>query len=143
MWRLYTDNANGNVIISKDFLIDGAEIEELQGVGITNALNAQAFCDGLRIQMNINLKHRKLFVSKSGYMGLGNSEIQEGDEIFVLAGTPAPCILRPTGKFECIDAGGQLHPTYTLIGGCYVDGIMDGEAVKGKDIKDAQVVCIV
>jgi hypothetical protein len=44
---------------------------------------------------------------------------QAGDRICVLNGGEVPFIIRPTGR-----------ETYELVGECYVDGIMDGEALK-------------
>lgn len=53
------------------------------------------------------------------FKGLGPAALQEGDIIVVLLGGPVPYLLRPA-------AG--LH-TYTLVGECYVHGIMNGEAL--------------
>ncbi|KAJ8132312.1 hypothetical protein O1611_g1317 [Lasiodiplodia mahajangana] len=46
---------------------------------------------------------------------------QPGDCICVLVGGEVPFVVRPTG-----------HGTYTFVGECYVDGIMDGEIFSGE-----------
>ncbi|KAI8635512.1 heterokaryon incompatibility protein-domain-containing protein [Xylariaceae sp. FL1651] len=62
--------------------------------------------------------YRKMFYTKSGYIGLGPRLTGEGDRVFLVKGSRAPLLLRPqpqNGKWE-------------LLGDCYVHGIMQGEA---------------
>ncbi|KAI9702711.1 MAG: hypothetical protein M1820_006095 [Bogoriella megaspora] len=73
--------------------------------------------------------YRKFFVSEQGYMGLGPPEMQDGDLIVVLVGGHTPFIIRKANKQE-VDANSGRKQCYTLIGDCYVHGIMDGEAMK-------------
>ena len=47
------------------------------------------------------------------------NQSQVGDRICVLVGGEVPFVIRPTGR-----------GTYILAGPCYVDGIMDGEALE-------------
>jgi hypothetical protein len=63
-------------------------------------------------------RQRRLLVSASGHLGLGPGGAAPGDEIWVLAGAATPFILRPFG-------GGHKM----LVGPCYIDDIMEGEAV--------------
>ncbi|KAN0091804.1 hypothetical protein V8E51_017651 [Hyaloscypha variabilis] len=60
-------------------------------------------------------RHRKLFTTVQGYMGLAPSTAREGDLVCVLLGGDVPFILRPSKS------------NYSLIGESYVHGIMDGE----------------
>lgn len=71
---------------------------------------------------------RSYFLTKSGYMGLGNPEV--GDQVWILCGGDIPFILRtsPDGVYNY------------LIGGCYVQGIMDGEAMEDYTEKKQTVV---
>lgn len=65
---------------------------------------------------------RVLFITTSGHVGLGpvlEPELGPGYQLCVLAGSPMPVILR-AGEGE----------DYEFVGECYVDGIMDGEAVE-------------
>ena len=59
------------------------------------------------------------FVTKRDFIGLGPRTLQHGDVVAIIYGASVPLILRE------VDEG-----TYTLIGGCYIDGIMNGEEVK-------------
>ncbi|KAK4211512.1 heterokaryon incompatibility protein-domain-containing protein [Rhypophila decipiens] len=63
-------------------------------------------------------QHRRLFISTSGHLGLGPRDVSPGDEVWVLAGAAIPFILR----------GGE-DGRKILVGPCYIDDIMDGEAV--------------
>lgn len=62
---------------------------------------------------------RACFTSK-GYVGLVPSLAQKDDVIAILFGAQTPLILRPI-------AGDRYH----LVGECYIQGIMDGEALTG------------
>jgi hypothetical protein len=74
--------------------------------------------------------YRSLFITSTGYMKMGRA--QEGDEIWVLFGGNVPFILRPIpGSSE-----------YTLVGDCYLHGIMDGEAVADLEGKVRLVVLV-
>jgi hypothetical protein len=61
---------------------------------------------------------RRLCMTPNGYYGLMPLRSQPEDIICVFAGAETPYIVRPIG-----------NGTHSLIGPCYVDGIMDGEAV--------------
>jgi len=60
---------------------------------------------------------RRHFVTKTGYQGLGPSQIQPGDFVFVAFGGSCPYVLR------------EVIGGYRLVGECYVHGLMDGEAI--------------
>ena len=73
--------------------------------------------------------HRRFFVTKGGYMGIGTSRIAKGDIIAVFEAATMPSILRPAADANGPD-GRQSQSTkcYLILGTCYVHGIMDGEA---------------
>ncbi|KAK6849495.1 hypothetical protein PG995_013328 [Apiospora arundinis] len=75
----------------------------------------------LRKSFIVAMQFQSFFVTEDVHMGLGY-EPQTGDEIWVLAGGKVPFILRPL----VTDNQGQ-EARYTLVGDCYVEGIMDGE----------------
>ncbi|KAF2498159.1 hypothetical protein BU16DRAFT_440192, partial [Lophium mytilinum] len=62
---------------------------------------------------------RNFFTSTIGFMGLVPEEAQVGDRICVLFGVERPFVVRENG------------PSWTMVGECYVHGLMDGEAVDG------------
>lgn len=61
---------------------------------------------------------RRLFLTSNGSIGLGPSGVQKGDGLYILSGGEMPFILRPRDGH------------HLLVGECYVDGIMQGEAVE-------------
>ena len=63
---------------------------------------------------------RAFFRTRNGYIGLAPSSIKSGDQACVVLGCRSPLILRPTDDQR-----------YMLVGECYVDGFMDGEALLG------------
>jgi hypothetical protein len=72
---------------------------------------------------------RKLFITEGEYFGSGPKGIQAGDEVWILNGGKMPLILRPSKESKAIpELNLEVAPCHTLVGNCYVDGIMDGEA---------------
>ena len=61
-----------------------------------------------------------MFVTESGMIGTGLPGTMAGDVVCILFGGSVPYILRPT------DIEGQ----YLLIGECYVEELMEGEAME-------------
>ncbi|KAE8446732.1 hypothetical protein EG329_011637 [Mollisiaceae sp. DMI_Dod_QoI] len=64
---------------------------------------------------------RRLFRTKENYLGIGPQSLEEGDEVWVLAGARVPFILRRDGKGD---------EKWRLVGEAYVHGIMNGEAIE-------------
>ncbi|KAL8805983.1 MAG: hypothetical protein Q9182_001640 [Xanthomendoza sp. 2 TL-2023] len=67
-------------------------------------------------------KGRVLFTAAEGRFGLAPEAVRKGDKICVILGCPSPLVLRS-------EDGGI---TYIVIGVCYLDGIMSGEALLGE-----------
>lgn len=65
---------------------------------------------------------RRLFVTKKGYLGVGPLSARAGDAVYVLSGGHVPFVLRKAPQT------GEDH-AWTLIGDCYVHGVMQGEAL--------------
>ena len=61
---------------------------------------------------------RRFFTTLGGYMGIGPSGMRPGDSICVFLGGNVPWVVRQDGH------------EYTLVGECYVHGIMDGEVMQ-------------
>lgn len=64
--------------------------------------------------------YRSFLLLDDGHMGLGRSDVRQGDVVVVLRGGDVPFILRPRGSTGC----------YTFMGEAYVHGIMDGSCVR-------------
>ena len=62
----------------------------------------------------------RFFVTDSGAIGMGPGTMQPGDLVVILFGASSPFVLRPT------DNNGQ----YSLVGECYLDGIMEGQRIE-------------
>lgn len=69
--------------------------------------------------------HRRVFWVGDKRIGKGWESIKPGDYVCVILGCDVPLVLRPVGDY------------YELIGDCYIDGIMEGEAMK--DFEDRKI----
>jgi hypothetical protein len=69
----------------------------------------------------------RLIISDKWYVGLAPESAEEGDLICILLGGQTPFVLRQAGDH------------YTLIGPCYVHGIMDGEAMEQVNVGKFQL----
>ncbi|KAK0716043.1 hypothetical protein B0H67DRAFT_582287 [Lasiosphaeris hirsuta] len=63
--------------------------------------------------------HRRLLVTRRGWMGLAPWNAEVGDVVVVLYGGKTPYVLRPR----------KLPGEYEFVGECFVQGIMGGEAL--------------
>ena len=66
------------------------------------------------------LHNRCFFVTETGYIGLGPSNLTPGDTLVVVRGAKHPFVLR-----KCQDG-------FNLLGSSYIQGIMDGELAASK-----------
>ncbi|KAF2667369.1 hypothetical protein BT63DRAFT_426260 [Microthyrium microscopicum] len=71
---------------------------------------------------------RRLAVTDKGWLGLVPEETTGGDIIAVLGGCGFPVVLRPVAD------------GWRYVGECYVDGLMDGEAVEGMERGEYELV---
>ncbi|KFY27601.1 hypothetical protein V493_03402 [Pseudogymnoascus sp. VKM F-4281 (FW-2241)] len=83
-----------------------------------------------------NVGRRRLFVTKERLIGLGPAGMREGDEVWVLPSAGAIFILRKCND----DDDGDMR--YSFIGDAYVHGVMDGEAVDGKEVEIRDVILV-
>ncbi|RDW58486.1 hypothetical protein BP5796_12416 [Coleophoma crateriformis] len=65
--------------------------------------------------------NRKFLVTKDNRIGLAPMAAREGDVICILYGCTVPVVLRPSD-------GSRTH--WSVIGECYLHGMMDGEAIE-------------
>jgi hypothetical protein len=66
-------------------------------------------------------RDRKLFVTQSGWLGIGPETLKDSDVVAISRLSRWPMILRPE-----FSRGDHF---YTMVGGAYVEGITDGEAM--------------
>jgi hypothetical protein len=74
--------------------------------------------------------HRKLFLTRKGYLGLGPKHVLQGDNVSILKGGSVPVILRKNNEHV------------RMIGEAYVHMIMDGEAIETADDENFETVVI-
>ena len=83
---------------------------------------------------------QRLFRLEDGSWGMCPPETLEGDIVCLLYGSRCPFVLR-----KCTKLVNQVElnfPTYALVGDCYVNGIMFGEAMERKDlVEQAFYIC--
>ncbi|KAH7383564.1 heterokaryon incompatibility protein-domain-containing protein [Cadophora sp. MPI-SDFR-AT-0126] len=105
----------------------GNELTDVTKERAAEARSRWCFLDAEQQKWSYDLESRLLldsawsslfFFSSNGFMGITRENIQIGDSICILFGAQTPFILRKQGE------------GYILIGECYVDGIMEGEAMK-------------
>ncbi|KAG8669386.1 hypothetical protein FPOAC2_08715 [Fusarium poae] len=58
-------------------------------------------------------------LTDTGYLGMGLESCEIGDEVWIVAGSPAPLVMRTTDK----------ENEYFVVGESYIHGVMQGEAV--------------
>ncbi|RYP48575.1 hypothetical protein DL768_005574 [Monosporascus sp. mg162] len=71
---------------------------------------------------------QSFFVTAGGYMGIGSTEIREGDEVWLLSGLPVPILLRPNGACSIV-----VSPVY-------VHGMMEGQFWQHQDLQNVELV---
>jgi len=64
----------------------------------------------------------RFIVTKNGYVGSALANTSVGDNVYVLAGGNKAYVLRSKSEAE-------QQPAFTLVGSCYLHGIIHGEAV--------------
>ena len=63
---------------------------------------------------------RVFFTTEAGFIGLAPKAARKGDQVHILLGCQSPMLLRP-----------EDTSTFSVIGECYIHGLMDGEAFLG------------
>jgi hypothetical protein len=102
-------------------LLDLGLLELMKSDGIRPIIDVRSaalYCG----EIVVKAYKRRPFVTAKGHLGLGPDDIKAGDLIALVIGSQVPFVLR-----EIADG------KYKLIGEAYVDGIMDGEAVAGRE----------
>jgi hypothetical protein len=72
---------------------------------------------------------RRFFITQDGKFGIGPGSIQIGDEIHIFPRGRVPFVLRPSPQQDTRSCPQLTTPCYALVGDCYLDGVMQGEAV--------------
>lgn len=104
---------------------------EPMSLWVPGKLIFEADAEGLRsaiAYLSTFLPNRAVFRTRKGLIGIGPDYMAKGDEVWNIVGGDVPFVLRRKWHAGLFRAHGkQGHPQFTLVGECYVDGIMDGE----------------
>lgn len=111
---------NGAQKHDQDFQSFWQDIQACQGQASDNAIR-KAFLDSILHAC----QGRALFCTENGLFGLGPVSLRHGDDIFVLQSGRVPLALR-----RCQNSCSM----YTVVGECYVDGMMYGEAARLRNL---------
>lgn len=95
----------------KDMDLKHVDEKTLRDVGLSY------YCEGLQSVA----KGRRPLLAAGGYLGIGPSETQPGDVVFVLLGADVPFIMR-RGSYE--------SDRMQIVGEAYLHGVMDGEVME-------------
>ena len=74
--------------------------------------------------------HRRLIVTKKGYLGLAPEHVQTGDLVTIIMGSQVPLVLR------------EAQQQYVFVGDAFIDGVMDSEAWAERDENEKKVFTI-
>ncbi|KAF4626724.1 hypothetical protein G7Y89_g11433 [Cudoniella acicularis] len=103
------------------------DLEELQRWCSWLDTDSESFGIGMWDRVICHQLYRRLFLISDGRIGKGWDSIKPGDHVCVILGCDAPLVLRPVEDY------------YELIGDCYIDGIMEGEATKDSEERNIEL----
>lgn len=76
------------------------------------------------------------FITSDGYLGCGTASVMRGDRLALVAGVPAPMVLRPLDS----DKTNRVGTRYMAVCSAYVLGWMYGEVFEMGDMETIQIV---
>ena len=91
---------------------------------IATRVKVDEYSELLLRQASTRCRGRTLFATAGGRLGLGPENVQKGDVVAILLGTPVPIVLRPAA--DC----------FTYVGDAYIHGIMDGQFMRGDPLEE-------
>lgn len=101
---------------------------------VLHVMNEKSFWrDERSIWPNENILYSQIcnqtfFVTQGGKLGIGHLDIKAGDEVWVFDGGNVPFIVRKRDE----------PSTFDFVGRCYVQGIMNGEALKDRNTENSR-----
>ncbi|KAL8864621.1 MAG: hypothetical protein Q9174_007283, partial [Haloplaca sp. 1 TL-2023] len=93
------------------------------------------------LTVDVEMRRQRFFMTSSGLLGAGPTVMKKGDCLYLVKGSEWPLLLRPL--HNTLTGNGQQDQvaTYQFVGQCYVDDIMDGEAVYADTIWQTIGLC--
>lgn len=107
-----------------------ASATNISGTMHRGAMTMQAKSKLYESLLKKNIEGWRFIVTKRKYCGIAPNGVQVGDVVNVIGGGDVPFILRKDADYAA----------FRLIAGCYIHGMMNGEAPKFSDIDDTYFV---
>jgi len=76
---------------------------------------------------------RRFCITRNGRFGQVRNNTRKGDLVCVVVGAQVPLVIRPP------DRGDDVQ-TYELIGDCYLEGVMHGEAMHDERYETVEII---
>ena len=125
LWNTWTGGvieADEHALLFRKWLswldIDVEKIDDLEGWELRAKLESQAPDHEAWSKIAFPTPHRDLFHMVDGRIGKAWDSAKPDDVVCIILGFDVPLVLR------------QVDNHYELIGSCYIDGIMEGQAMK-------------
>lgn len=100
-------------------------------------------------ELLFQMRDRSLYLTDRGDLIRASNKVMVGDEVFVARGLSCAMIVRRVSEAKAEGAASEAARTKIqireFVAGAYVDGIMDGEAIKkvdDGDIEEMQVLLV-
>ncbi|KAH8590531.1 hypothetical protein B0O99DRAFT_691542 [Bisporella sp. PMI_857] len=103
-----------------DFLVKWAECKDVAASSFPIDIEAFSLYYNYRSFMEVArlvCGRQRIFITSHGHIGLGPENMAKADTICIFGGATMPHILRKVDEY------------FVLVGDCFVDNLMDGEAV--------------
>jgi hypothetical protein len=122
--RKHLESVRSFLTINKEFLVGGRKLEEWfssdEGYSEAPSPSSISKLDERYSRMLLAHTHRRLMTTSEGRVGIAPKASKQGDIVCILFGSSTPLVIRPVPDFE---------NCFTLVGECYVEGVMDGESL--------------
>jgi len=79
--------------------------------------------------ISFSIAMRKFFSTTDGRIGLGPPGMRKGDTVCIVPGSKAPLVLRSSEQRFTLPESGLVVQCHEFVRDCYMNGIMDGEAI--------------
>lgn len=120
----------------EDFTLEEGYIEEgytIEPGSLASRVLNESFTNSILAGIQALLLKRQLFVSSKGYIGWGPPWMTVGDTVAVLHGGNMPFILREFPEEVVLPDPDRVYNF--VIGECYVQGLMRGEALENEEME--------
>jgi hypothetical protein len=102
-----------------------ARLNEMEALDYATDRQEPEQCHFFNIGLRRAAFPRRLIVLRNGYIGIAPPRTEAGDLVYVIMGATTPFVMRKT----------ETEGVMSMIGECYIHGIMDGEALERADVK--------